>query len=51
MRRNITLIISITLALTLSGCGAVIQAGQDVVDSARTEVTDVFTRLNNEGTY
>ena len=51
MRRQITLVISIALSLILSGCGAVIKAGEEIVDSARPEITDVFTRLNNEGTY
>jgi hypothetical protein len=51
MRRNITLVASITLALILSGCSAAVKVGEGIVDSARPEVTDVFTRLNNEGTY
>lgn len=42
---------SISLSLILSGCGAVTNVGREIVDSARPEVTDVFTRLNNEGTY
>ena len=51
MHKNITLAISVTLALILSGCGAAIQVGEEIIDSARPEVTNVLTRLNNEGTY
>ena len=51
MRKNISLAISITLALILSGCGAATQVSEEIIDSARPEVTDVFTRLNDEGSY
>ena len=51
MRKNLAFLFSVSLALTLSSCGAVSEVVNQVADSANSEVTDVFTRLNDEGTY
>lgn len=51
MRKKITLGISLSMALILSGCGSDIDASQEIVEAATTEETDVFKRLNNEGSY
>lgn len=51
MRKNITLALSLSIALLMSGCSAVNDAAQEIVETATTEESDVFTRLNREATY
>jgi hypothetical protein len=48
MRKNFTLAIAVTLALILSGCGAAIQVGAEMIDSAPQEVEEDSAAADTE---